>query len=491
MSTSSSTTQPKVPTYRRFKPRKRTVISFVLIAQIIGIVTAIDAVMTSRTSQGAIAWGTTLVMFPYVAVPAYWIFGGSEFEDYAEITLEKNAAITQLLDDIRPQLEATFIKPTATFPEYDALVKLSQLGLSDANHLELLVNGEATYDSMLEGIRQAENYILLQSYTIHADGIGTRIRDALIERAAQGVRVYVVYDEVGSMTLPGEYKQALSDAGVQIHPFDTTQGLFKSFQLNFRNHRKIMVIDGQSAWLGGLNIGDEYLGMDPRLSPWRDTHLRIDGPGALQAQVSFLADWYWATRELIEVSWEPVAAGDSRIMMIASSPVESVETATLFFTHAINSARERIWISTPYFVPDIAIINALRLAEFRGVDVQILIPSINDSRLVKEATYFYVQQFSDTSIRFHEYQNGFLHQKVMLIDEDTATVGSANFDNRSFRLNFEVTALVHDVAFAQQVEQMLIDDMAASSLLDYQTLADMSYWQHIKHRVARLFAPIL
>lgn len=470
-----------------------TVLAVVVVsAHVLGLISALDAVMNTRTAQGAIAWAVGLISFPYVAVPAYWVLGRSKFQGFAEAREGHEDKIEALLKDVTPQIESTFVDVEHRVPEYEAVVSLAQMGITGNNRVELLIDGEATYASILEGIAGAKEYVLVEFYIVRDDGIGRRFRDALIERAQAGVRVYFVYDEIGTK-LPASYGEVLRAAGVEFSPFNTTRGWRNRFQLNFRNHRKIVAVDGRTAWVGGLNVGDDYLGLYPKLTPWRDTHMRVQGPAVLQVQITFLTDWFWATRQLPSLRWQGVPAedGSANVMVIPSSPATEVETATLFFLHALNSARERIWITSPYYVPDEGILNALRLAALRGVDVRVIIPLEADNPLVQAASLFYVEQLGDADIKFYQFNDGFLHQKVMLIDAHLATVGTANFDNRSFRLNFELTVLVRDEAFARDVERMLESDMQRSIPLEAATLQAQSWWQHVPRRVARLFAPVL
>ncbi|MDA9981873.1 cardiolipin synthase [Gammaproteobacteria bacterium] len=465
---------------------------FISLSYVLRIVSAVDAVMNTRTSQGAIAWGAVLITFPFIAVPAYWILGRSKFQGFAEAYEESQDVVEKFMDEARPKWEATFVDVQDRMPEYRALKNLTNLGMSEQNRATLLINGEATYDSILEGISKAKEYILVEFYIVRDDGIGTRLRDALLERVKAGVRVYFLFDEIGSKDLK-KYATPLLEAGAETSPFNTTQGWRNRFQLNFRNHRKIVVVDGRSAWVGGLNVGDDYLGMYPELSPWRDTHMRIDGPAVIQVQITFLSDWFWATRRIPEMNWNgvPVKEGRVRAMVIPSGPTTELETATLFFTQALNSARERIWITSPYFVPDEGVMRALQLAALRGVDVRIILPNKADNPLVQAASYSYVQQLGGVDIKFFKFDNGFLHQKVQLIDQNISMVGTANFDNRSFRLNFELTVLVLDQAFATEVERMLEDDMAHSLPLDVEELKAQSFWYQAPRRIARLFAPAL
>ena len=467
----------------------------ITLATVLGIASAIDAVINTRTSQGAIAWAVALITFPYLAVPAYWILGRSKFQGFTEALAENSDLIEKFLGDALPKMQARFVDVVveSRIPEYEALKRLTQMGMTGSNRVQLLIDGEATFASMLEGIAQARHYILVEFYIVRDDGIGGRLRDALMERAQAGVRVLFVYDEIGSKGL-GSFTEALVSAGAEVSPFNTTQGWRNRFQLNFRNHRKIVVVDGRSAWVGGLNVGDDYLGLYPKLSPWRDTHMRVDGPAAVQVQFAFLSDWYWATRQLPELTWTGFPAGgdhQARAMVVPSGPTAELETATLFFTHALNSARERIWITSPYFVPDEGVVHALQLAALRGVDVRIILPDKADNPLVQLASYYYVEQLGDLGIKFYKFNDGFLHQKVQLIDQNLAMVGTANFDNRSFRLNFEITVLVADESFAKEVEQMLEHDMQRCQSVDVAALKSRSVLGHLPSRIARLFAPAL
>ena len=458
-----------------------------------GIAASIHAVMTTRTAQGAVAWSVSLVSFPFVALPAYLVFGRSKFEGmleaYAESEEEIDTLVAQFHDNMQPWSDPPADDPSV----YQSVRKLAGMELTHSNRVELLIDGEQTFASILDGIAAAREYVLFQFYMIHDDQLGRQVQKALIERARAGVRVYVLYDEIGSSGLPRRYVDELRAAGVEVSSFKPTQGARNRFQLNFRNHRKMVVVDGVSAWVGGHNVGDEYMGRDPEFSPWRDTHLRIDGPAAIQLQAVIVGDWYWATRELPELNWQPVApdGGDVKAMIVPFSPSSRLETAGLFFVTALNSAKRRIWLSAPYFVPDEAIMKALQLAALRGVDVRIITTGKPDSWPVYLAAFSYIDRLRDLGIQFHAYQPGFLHEKVMLIDDELSTVGTPNFDNRSFRLNFEVTALVVDKRFANEMAQMFERDFAHSVPIDAASLAERPFWWRLSVNVSRLAAPVL
>jgi cardiolipin synthase len=264
------------------------------------------------------------------------------------------------------------------------------------------------------------------------------------------------------------------------------------FQLNFRNHRKIVVVDGREAWIGGHNVGDEYLGKDPKFGRWRDTHVRIEGPAALAAQLSFVEDWNWATDEVPDLSWTPRPSADADIpvLILPTGPADELETANLMFVQAIEAAQERIWIASPYFVPDRPIVTALQLAGLRGVDVRILIPDMPDHLLVYLAAFSYFEPAGATGVRFFRYTDGFLHEKAVLLDDRAGAVGTANFDNRSFRLNFEVTAVIQDSAFARDMEAMFEADFANAREVDRFELQKRPWWFRFAVRLAALTSPI-
>ena len=248
------------------KKTKTFTLIFVLF-QLLGLISSVHAILQTRTPQGAIAWVVSLNALPIVAVPAYWVLGRSKFNGYVtthqDISAEIKDEIQRIAKDIQPYLVES---PTA-LPEYEAVKKLARYQFARGNKVALLVDGQATYDSIAAGIEAAESYVLFQFYILRSDGIGNRFKDQLIRKAGQGVSVYVLYDELGSSGLKPDWLADFTDAGIHILPFNTRQGPHNRFQLNFRNHRKIVVVDGKATWVGGLNVGDDYQGEDPKLSP--------------------------------------------------------------------------------------------------------------------------------------------------------------------------------------------------------------------------------
>ena len=467
--------------------------SIVTAFYVAGIIAAVHAIMNTRTAPGAIAWSVSLVSMPFVAVPAYLVLGRSKFEGMTEALEQNQDEIEAIIGQFQKNQEPWLVKDGDYYGEYEAIRKLAGMEITRGNRAELLINGDATFDSIIAGVAQAKDYVLFQFYMFHDDALGRRVQQALIERANAGVRVYVLYDEIGSGGLPQSYTDELRAAGAEVSSFKPTQGGGNRFQLNFRNHRKMVVVDGVTGWVGGHNVGDEYLGQKEGFSPWRDTHVRLEGPVVMQLQAAILGDWYWAARELPPVTWEPTRAQDSdvRAMIVPFAPSKRLETAGLFFVTALNSARHRIWLSAPYFVPDEAVMKALELAALRGVDVRIITTGTPDSWPVYLAAFHYIDQLRDLGIRFYSYEPGFLHEKVMLIDDRISTVGTPNFDNRSFRLNFEVTAMIADEKFASEMEAMFEQDFAHSVPIDPDELDKKPFWWRLGVNLSRLAAPVL
>lgn len=478
----------------KFTKRKKLMIAIIISAFYIGgVMAAIHAVMTARTPTGAIAWSVSLVSFPFVSLPAYLVLGRNKFEGYADAFADNAEEIEALEAQFLGDMKPWSVEHNDEASVYRSIQKLSELDLTHSNSVKLLINGEATFSSILEGVAQAKDYVLFQFYMFHDDELGRQVKTALINKAKEGVRVYMLYDEIGSGGLPDEYIEDLQAAGVNVTSFKPNQGSRNRFQLNFRNHRKMVVVDGRMGWVGGHNVGDEYMGRDPKVSPWRDTHVKLEGPVVTQLQSVIVGDWYWATRTLPDLNWEPEAAEGKHVkaMIVPFSPARELEIASLFFVTALNSAKDRIWLSAPYFVPDEGVMKALQLAALRGVDVRIITTGTYDSLPVYLAGFYFMKELRGLGIKFYAYKPGFLHEKVMLVDDEISTVGTPNFDNRSFRLNFEVTSLIVDKDFATEMQTMFEKDFEHSVELDPNEFESKPVWWRFAVNVSRLAAPVL
>lgn len=462
----------------------------IFVVYLLGIISAVLALMSSRTSQGAIAWIISLLSIPYVAVPAYWVFGRPRFYGYVSARGERDTVLRRVLARYRQQIEPYIAH--VDDGGVRAVEQLAMMPLTGGNSTELLIDGQETFDSLFAGIDEAEEYVLIQFFIVRDDALGQQLRRHLDRAAGRGVRVYFLYDEIGSRKLGEGYLKELYEAGVAVSSFNSSRGIRHRFQLNFRNHRKILVVDGRIGWLGGFNVGVEYLGEHPRHGPWRDTHLKLIGPSVLGLQEAFWEDWHWATGEVLSLGWKPQqTCPDGRnVVIVPSGPADRQETASLLVQQAIHSATERLWVTSPYFVPDRGVQDALRLAAMRGVDVRIMIPERPDHLLVFLSAFSFLPDMLRAGVKVYRYQPGFLHQKVMLIDGHSATVGTVNLDNRSFRLNFEITAYVIDPRFAAEVRLMLQEDFANCRRISYDELRDRPLWRKVISRAAYLLSPI-
>jgi cardiolipin synthase len=574
--------------------------TLVFLCHLLGAIAACHAILHTRTSQGAIAWAVSLVAMPYLTLIPYLFLGRSKFAGYVDARRFGNELLRTRAQPPEWETQSSHERPAQALGEHlvRSLTRLSGMPFLPGNAVRTLVNGEATFSAILEAIESARSYVIVQFFIVRADALGELVKDTLIAKVAQGVRAYVLYDSIGSFDLPHRYVAAMRAGGVEMHPFATNQRFVNRFQLNFSNHRKIVVVDGECAFVGGHNIGVEYLGAKPPLSPWRDTHIEVRGPAVASIQFVFTEDWYWATQQLPPLEAPPRApaaalpavpapaaaavaasvpaavrmalaaaaapfsddaagdgaslpvshavaadahqtaraaeaahathatqavhapppypsaagsapapvrsaaahpnlatgnghAGNMHCLVVPSGPADKQETCSLFFVEAISAARRRVWITTPYLVPDEAVFSALRLAALRGVDVRILIPSRRDHIVVFEASRLYAYDSVRAGVRVFRYRPGFLHQKVVLIDDEAAAVGSANLDNRSFRLNFEIMVLTIDRGFAAEVEAMLLRDFAESFEIDRSEYRESPAWRRMAMHVARLFAPIL
>ncbi len=460
----------------------------------LGALHAIQAILRARTSQGAIAWAISLVTFPYLVVPLFWIFGRNKFNGYIEAMRSYDP---ERLAHIRAALEPIWQYKQPISSAYQelqrALEALAPMPFTRGNEIELLINGQATFSAIFAGIDRAQFYILVQFYILRDDRIGRELQQRLIRRAREGVRIFVLYDEIGSLELSRAYVQELEQAGVAIRPFHTRKGRANRFQLNFRNHRKIVIVDGVEGFVGGHNVGDEYLGLSPQLGAWRDTHVRLAGPAVQGLQVAFGMDWYWAAGQPLGLQWAPRVspAGDSCAIVLPTSPADTLETAELFLLAMIQAGKKRVWIASPYFVPGDSIISALQLAATSGVDVRILVPQRPDNLLVYFASHAFFKPVIESGVKIYQYQEGFLHQKVMLVDDQIACVGTKNLDNRSMHLNFEVSLVVHDPGVARQVEEMFGADFERSHILSIQEMEERGFLFHLWVQLAKLLAPVL
>ncbi len=459
----------------------------------LGAIASIHAVMKTRTSQGAIAWALALIAVPYLTLPLYVVFGRNRFLGYVDARREEGLRMAKLRASMAEASRDLSSLPESARAEYGVFNHLARMPFTTGNEARLLIDGQATFEAIFAGIDAANRYVLLQFFIVHDDRIGRELKQKLLAKARQGVRIYFLYDEIGSHALPRRYVRALRQAGIQAFPFRSSRDFSTRFQINFRNHRKIVVVDGERAYVGGLNVGDEYLGRSDRFGHWRDTFAEVDGPAAKAAQLSFVDDWHWSTGEVPDLDWAlgPKSAGGKAVLVLPTGPADELDSCSLFFAHAIHLAKQRVWITSPYFVPSPEIVLALQLAVLRGVDVRIILPCKPDHLIAWLAAYSYLKDVLPIGVKMYRYQDGFLHEKVLLVDDDLASVGTANLDLRSLRLQFEIGLIFADAQFAAQVRKMLEEDLARCRPLLLGEIADRSFAFKVAVQIARLLSPAL
>lgn len=367
--------------------------------------------------------------------------------------------------------------------------------LTQDNALTIYNDGEKKFAALLDDLEMAKDHIHIQYYIFRLDGLGSRIYDMLIRKAKQGVKVRLLYDDMGSRGLRKRHFKKLMDLGGEVEAFFPSIMPLVNPRLNYRNHRKIVVIDGRVGYIGGFNVGDEYLGLDRKFGYWRDTHLRIEGSALHPLQTRFILDWNQASNQDIEYSDRYFPAiplkGSVGLQIVSSGPDSEWEQIKNGYLKLITMAKKYIYIQTPYFIPDASFMDSLRIACLSGIDVRIMIPNKPDHMFVYWATYSYVGNLIKAGAKVYIYDNGFLHTKMIVVDDEASTVGTANIDVRSFKLNFEVNAFIYDRETSHQLAELFEQDMLLSTELTWELYEERTRIIKMKESFSRLLSPIL
>lgn len=465
-----------------------------VLLEIMGVLLAFDAIMRGRTPQGTMAWALALVLMPVVAVPVYLLIGARRFDGYIRARRRGTHVLDSLAQRTNDEMQPFRVDRSAVEdPEQlaGAALSVTRLALTHwtrGNKTKLLIDGDATFSAICDAISGATKSVCVQFYIVRDDEVGRLLHQSMIDASKRGVKVYFLVDALGSNELSNAFMDELEEAGVEVASFRTTRG-WNPFRVNFRNHRKLVIVDGSCVFLGGSNVGREYLGLDPTIGKWRDTHLRIDGPSALAAQLAFVEDWHWASGEIAALPWSATNSGDERVLILPSGPSDALETCALLFHQVIQSAHHRLWIATAYFVPDDGIVAALQLAALRGVDTRIVIPDRSDNKLIELSAYSFYEDVMPAGVEVHRYLEAFLHHKVFLAD-DVVGIGTANFDNRSFRINFEITALVAGGPLVKEVERMFAKDLSLCHRASLAEYSSKPWLFRAISRTCRLMSPV-
>jgi cardiolipin synthase len=363
------------------------------------------------------------------------------------------------------------------------------------NKISVLTDGKHKFDSLIKDLKAAKQSINIMYFIVKNDGMGRLLIDTLVQKAREGIEVRFLIDAMGSRQISAKMLQPLRDAGGQYAFFFPPMFKYLNLKLNYRNHRKLVVIDGAVGYLGGFNVGNEYVGKKKKFGCWRDTHLRLMGSCVQDMNARFILDWRFASRENIVISQayydEPFQAGTTGIQIVSCGPDSSKEEIKQGYLKMISSAKKNIYIQTPYFVPDASILEALKNAVLSGVDVRIMIPCMPDHMFVYWATYSYVGILLNMGAKIYIYDDGFMHAKTICVDGEVASIGSANFDIRSFRLNFEANAFIYDAAEVYKLEAIFETDMMKSHELTKHLYRNRPIIIKFKESVSRLLSDLL
>jgi cardiolipin synthase len=470
---------------------------------ILNLLFAVTIIFLERRHVAA-TWAWLLVLFfvPIAGFFLYIIFGQNlSKRKIFKLTGKRKKKVSAELQKQKEMLEQRSLRyHDPSTKQYQSLIYMNVLnayGLyTQDNEVDIFTDGHAKFDALLTEIRKAKHHIHLVYFIFKKDHIGQGILQALIEKAKEGVEVKVLYDDMGSSTTGKRFFQPLKEAGGEVAAFFPSRIFpFLNIRVNYRNHRKIVVIDGKVGFVGGFNIGDEYLGLSKKFGYWRDTHLMVKGGAVDALQVRFFLDWNNAAHEKADLDKcyfpKKQSAGNTGMQIISSGPDSEWQQIRDGILRMIYEAKESIEIQTPYFVPDESVMNALKIAALSGVHIRIMIPNKPDHMFVYWATYSYVGELLDVGVKCYIYDNGFIHAKMIIVDGKVASVGTANFDVRSFKLNFEVNAFIFDTKVAGRLKHTFEEDTEKSIEMTREMYNKRTVLIKFKESISRLLSPIL
>jgi cardiolipin synthase len=473
-----------------------------IIYSLLVVAICIRIIYDTRSSSKTLAYLLLTLFVPVGGMLFYLIFGVNIRKRiiYTKKLINDEKRLKELNHRIVSSTEMNLKLHADTLGESEGLVNLllkeNKSPLTSGNAVTLLLNGENKFPEMIQAIQAARHHIHLEYYIYENDIIGNTLKNLLIAKAREGVKVRLIYDDFGSRSIRKTLVKELREGGVEAFPFNRIRLLFFANRINYRNHRKIIIIDGKTAFTGGINISDKYVNTGGAKQFWRDTHIRIDGPGIMLLQHVFICDWNFSSRqkvepEMIYFNAIPRNGRNVNVQIAASGPDSPDSTIKLSFLKAINLAQREIQLTTPYLIPGGSIMDALKIAALGGVKVKILVPGISDSRLVNAAAWSNYGELLRAGVDIYTYHKGFIHAKTMVVDNFISVVGTANLDHRSFDLNFEVNAIIYSSDFADQLQRAFYDDLTDAIRLRYENWKARPIYLKLAERTARLLSPLL
>ncbi len=482
---------------------------FYLVYLLLAIYASANIIYRKLDPVKSLSWVIVIFALPYLGLFLY-AFLGQNFrkikiynrKGVVDVKVRKRLSEAQL-DLIEKDLEQSG-SPLNLFRKLIILnLRGNQSIIGSNSDVQIYFSGKEALDSMLESIKKAKRHIHLQSYIIENDTIGNLFKDELIRKAKAGVEVRVIYDDVGCWSLPKEFTNNLTSAGIEVLNFAPVHFLTPTSKVNYRNHRKILVVDGRVGFLGGVNIADRYYS-GGAFGEWRDTHVRIVGESVLSLQSSFLLDRYFIKNRQFNkkrIKYFPDPSKETQNVhpegkivysqILTSGPDSDWSSIMQCYLAAIMNARKHIFIVTPYFTPNETILNAIKVAALGGVRVALMLPSKSDSTITYWCTISYAEELLEAGVEIYLFKNGFNHSKVISIDGDFCIIGSANLDNRSFDHNFEITSILYDSGCADIIDRRFREDIGRCKPLEYSKWSRRSKVKRVKESLARLLSPLL
>ena len=466
-----------------------------MVVYVITIVGTIGVVIgENRNPVKSLAWVTVLLLLPALGLVLYLFFGRS-LKNVHIISRKDKRKLQNITDPAVNDLKLEE-QSLATQKLLRLTKSLAQVPYYTGNHIEIFTSGKEKFDALKRDIENAESYIHLQYYIFENDTIGRELRELMVAKAKQGVEVRVIYDHVGSFTINAAFFQRMRREGVDAHAFLRITFTQLANRLNWRNHRKLVVIDGRVGYIGGMNIADRYVTGTRTNAPWRDTHLRVEGPAVAGLYYSFAVDWSFMKRGLLlhpipANQPETPAPGSDTVQVLQSGPTGKWSNISFLFIKAISTAQKCVYIQTPYFLPSDALLKALQASALSGVDVRLMLPRHTDSRLLKLAAGSYLKECILSGIKVYFYEPTMMHAKCVIVDDEFTTTGSTNFDFRSFEHNFECNVLVYSREFNQRMKDIFLDDQSQSTRIYLAQWRRRPLYIKALESIVRLLSPIL
>lgn len=473
------------------------VLSYAYGATIVFIIILI--IIGNKSPFKSISWITVVSLLPIIGIVFYFFFG-QQYQKKIRYNKKEGRyrkRMNRLSEDQIKELSNVDLLDLA--PELiekrdimTLLLRNDRAFISRNKSVKILNNGKETFDDIKLEIKKAKEHIHLEFYILKFDEIGSEIFELLKEKAQEGVEVRIIYDSVGSYYLSPQKIRYYRKAGIQLQSFQKVFFPFLSSKVNYRNHRKLVIIDGEVGYTGGLNIADRYLETSEK-KYWRDTFVKIVGPAVSSMQLIFMNDWFYVSKEQIfhqKYFKENTSYSKNLTQIISSGPESNWNTISQFYFSAITSSRKYIYITTPYFIPNDEIAFALKAASLRGIDVRIMLPQKSDTIFSHLSGQSYFKEMLKAGVKIYFYQKGFCHHKVIISDDVLCSVGSANFDYRSLETNFEVSAVFYDSTINRKLQKEFKSDLKDSIMLDYNTWQKRPWYMKFLTSLARLFAPL-